>query len=293
MNDPNKDKLAPLGANTSIVDRRKIGGSSLHNRVAAQPLPPVQPKQSLATPKAPENPWDASMTATNRIGMMLDCSSSMCSAAGKCGKSKIDHLKDACQNFFQSCNFADTSVSIETFPSRSELDGDEDWETSGARELDDDPLAHLIPQLPKAPKGKKAHRKGLTNIHAFLQADVDSLRACGGTPMACAMGRSFSDNSLTRGIIVSDGEADSPQQAKDIARKWKEADIPIDTVHIGRDTSGEQLLKEIAEITGGMFIKFDNVENFAKAFKYLAPAYRAMLGSGSAAMLGAKEVQSK
>ena len=282
----------PPAEGTSLAERRKIGGSKLHQRVAAAPLatqPSVQ--NPLMQPvAAKQNPFDASLEMPNRIGMMLDCSSSMCSTEGS--KSKIQHLKDACLDFLHSCDFSNTAAVVETFPGAREYGEDEDKDLYMVRSNPNDPLAHLLPQAPTAPKRKRGAKRGLCNIEAFLQADIDSLRACGGTPMAGAMDRCITQNSLTRGIIVSDGEADSSESALASAKNyWREAGIPIDTVHIGRSTEGEHLLKQIAELTGGMYIKFDNVANFAKNFKFLSPALRYMLTSGSANMLGAKEVK--
>jgi hypothetical protein len=74
---------------------------------------------------------------------------------------------------------------------------------------------------------------------------------------------------------------------------FKEAGVPIDCVHIGSSTGGESTLKEIAERTGGVFMKFTDVGNFAKNFKYLTPGYYGQLTSGaiSAAALGATEIK--
>jgi hypothetical protein len=291
MPDKEQDKLTlhTPGSSTSLANRIKIGGSKLHQRVAAAAPLDVAKQAALSVPlQVPnaKNPYDASLEMPNRIGMMLDGSFSMCSAEGD-GKSKINHLKEACLDFIRSCDFSTTSIAIETFPTSGVEDDDEGaWAPQN-----NDPLAHLLPPGQSPQRSRKSARRGLCNIEAFLQADIDALQACGGTPMAGAMQRSLTTNSLTRGILVSDGEADSAQRAIDIAKQWKEAEIAIDCVHIGRSSSGEALLKEIAELTGGLYIKFDNVSNFSKHFKYLAPAFRAMLTSGSAGMLGAKEVK--
>jgi von Willebrand factor type A domain len=297
VDENNKDKLTsvPPTEGTSLATRRKFGISSLHQRVAAQPLPAVPtPLQQAVTQSVPgQNPLDALLEMANRLGLMLDCSSSMCEGAERglsyTTKTKMEHLKDACQGFLQACDFSNTAIVIETFPANDEQEWDEDKDWNDSRYGPQDPLAHLLPGVPKAPKHKG--KRGLCNIEAFLRAEIDLLKACGGTPMAGAMNRCITQNSLTRGIIVSDGGADSAAAAVAYAHYWREADIPIDCVHIGRSTSGEDLLKEIAKITGGMYIKFDNVANFAKNFKYLSPTHRAMLTAGSIAALGAKEMQ--
>jgi len=208
------------------------------------------------------------LDADNRIGLMLDVSGSMNNHLQ--GKRKIEHLKDAMNGFVRSCDFSTTSVAFETFPG-----GFTDFD------FEDTPMQSFVTG------------RSLCNDEALLLLDMAQLRASGSTPMASAMHVMLSKNALTRGVLVSDGEADSPSEALNIAKQWCEASISIDCVHIGDQANGEALLKQIAEITGGMFIKFENVASFAKSFKYLAPAFYAMLTSGQvgAAELGAREIE--
>ena len=117
-----------------------------------------------------------------------------------------------------------------------------------------------------------------------------SLSTMGGTPMCEAMRDMLHNESLTRGVIVSDGEATDGDPTR-MAYEYKEAGIPIDCVHIGGDVRGEQTMKDIASITGGYFIKFTDVNNFSQNFKYLTPRYRGLLAEpGAARLLGASEV---
>ena len=192
-------------------------------------------------------------TLPNRIALCLDISGSMYSEEN--GKQKIEHLKDACTSFVNSCNFTDTAVGIETFPS----------EVS----------------------------QQLTTIGGYLISRILTMNGGGATPMSAAMEVILMQHSVTRVVVVSDEEATDGPCSYDVAEKFAEAQVPCDTVHIGHEASGEARLKQIAEMTGGIFIKFDNVANFAKNFKFLAPAFRAMLTSGSVGVeaLGAKEVK--
>jgi hypothetical protein len=111
---------------------------------------------------------------------------------------------------------------------------------------------------------------------------------------------------MTRGLIISDGAANDwyntytyDQERRntnpyynDTVQKYIDAQIPVDCVHIGDSDSGEALLKYVATTTGGLFIKFKSTGNFAQAFKYLAPTYRAMLGDGKVLLtFGADEVR--
>lgn len=222
-------------------------------------------------------------TMPNRLCLMLDKSSSMSSAErvgskatvfnpdGSGSKQRIELLKDALDNFIARCDLNTTSIAIETFPPSIEL--------------------------------------ALTSNAALLSGIGFGLQASGNTPMRGCVERCLGKIPMTRGIIVSDGEATDwhsyhyddwdeetsrPQPNKDdLLTKYKELSIPIDCVHISNDSGGEELLRRIARETGGIFIKFTDVSSFASSFAYLTPSYRAMLTDGrvSAEQMGAREVR--
>jgi hypothetical protein len=213
----------------------------------------------------------------HRICLMLDGSSSMCALESdpKTGKdygSRIQLLKDAVQNFVARCDFRNTAIAIETFPAKLSLP--------------------------------------LTTNGIILTSAMFGHDAAGGTPMQDCVRRVLTQVPLTRGVIVSDGEAtdwhdfnDSDFEGEEsrkvqspgsgLLRTYKEQGIPIDTVHIGNSTSGEELLRRIAKETDGVYLKFTDVSAFAQNFGYLTPGYRAQLTDGSvtAAQLGAKELR--
>ena len=209
-------------------------------------------------------------TMPNRIVLMLDKSSSM-STMERGSSRRIDLLKDALQNFVGRCNFNDTSIAIETFPEGFSLP--------------------------------------LTSNTGQLQTSVFAFEASGNTPMRHCVETCLERVPMTRGVIVSDGEATDwhrddysfyeeetrvqDSKVDDVLKKYKEAGIPIDCVHISDTSSGEALLRRIAKETGGIFLKFTDVSAFASAFGYLTPSYRAMLTDGrvSAASIGATEVR--
>jgi len=190
----------------------------------------------------------------------------------RAGDSRIDLLKKALQNFIARCDFTNTAIAIETFPESFEL--------------------------------------ALTNSQLMLSTVGFMFEAGGNTPMRHCVEAALGKVPMTRGVIVSDGEATDWRFHDDRAgmevwldeklgthpdellAKYKEAGIPIDCVHISTDSGGEALLRKIAETTGGLFIKFTDVSAFAQAFGYLAPGFRAMLTDGrvSASELGAREV---
>jgi Mg-chelatase subunit ChlD len=179
----------------------------------------------------------------------------MLDASGSMNGDKNKSLQDACQSFVSACNFADTALAIETFGAEPEI------------------------------------RVALTCQQPLLMMTMMSIPAHGGTPMADALDYVLNSYSITRGVIVSDGQPDSESAAYSVADHYKAAEIPVDCVHIGHSSSGEACLKRIAEITGGHYIKFTDIASFAKNFKMLTPAFYAQLTSGGAAALGAAEVK--
>jgi hypothetical protein len=216
-------------------------------------------------------------TMPHRICLMLDKSSSMCALEGNGKtqpKSRIELLKDAVNNFVGRCDFRNTALAIETFPA-----------------------SLTVP---------------LTSNGVMLASAMFAVDASGSTPMQECVQRVLTQVPLTRGVIVSDGEAtdwhdftrddpfqdDGPPkvvlpQGEALLKTYKEQGIPIDCVHIGDSTSGESLLRRIAATTGGLYLKFTDVSAFANSFGFLTPGYRAQLtdGSLSAGQLGAKELK--
>lgn len=188
----------------------------------------------------------------NRIGLILDNSGSMSAQEGT--KSRIQWLRETAQGFVNSVNFEDTTVAM--YP------------------IDD----------------SQANPVSLTSQPALLQLAAMRLDATGGTPMGHAMQQLLKGEAITRGVLVSDGESgDHTEQA---ILDYMEASIPMDCVHIGNGRGGEDTLKQIAERTGGTYIKFKDVSQFAKAMKYLTPTYRAMLNApGAGALLGSDEIK--
>jgi Mg-chelatase subunit ChlD len=112
----------------------------------------------------------------------------------------------------------------------------------------------------------------MTNDKMKLWMLCMGLRASGGTPMVDCMNRCIKMK-MTRAILISDGQPDySPIQT---ARDYASREIPIDTVHIGDSEMGVDVLKEISEITGGLFVKFKDIRSFSTAFAFLLPETRA------------------
>lgn len=183
----------------------------------------------------------------------------MLDCSGSMSGSQIVSLRDACTSFIQSCTFGDTALALEPFG--------EEHDTNS--------------------------RVALSCFPPFLMTTVQQLRAHGSTPMAQAMEYVLTQYSLTRCVLVSDGQPDSEPAVYLAAERFAAASLPCDCVHIGNDVGGEACLRRVAELTGGQYIKFTDIASFARSFKYLTPAFYAQLTSGNitAAQLGAKELK--
>jgi Mg-chelatase subunit ChlD len=178
----------------------------------------------------------------------------MLDVSGSMNGFKMDMLRLAARTFLEQCSTDDTAVSINTFE----------------------------PTL----------RIPLSLDHTVNAALCGGLVDTGGTPMGGAMYQMLHEEPITRGVLVSDGSPTDGELWHNAAEDYKQAGITIDTVHIGEGSGGEEVLKTIAEMTGGKFIKFTDASAFGRSFKYLTPAYRAMLNdSNAAALIGATEVK--
>lgn len=145
-------------------------------------------------------------------------------------------------------------------------------------------------------------RINLTMIHPIILSKTAAwpINGGGGTPTFGTLAKALEQNP-SRVVLISDGqptdggakragyrEWDTPQETpvettiNPILQKYKDKNVKIDTVFIGEeyDTSSQKEMQDIASLTGGMYIFFKEGESFAKQFKYLAPAYYAMLTAG-------------
>lgn len=127
------------------------------------------------------------------------------------------------------------------------------------------------------------------------RSDVDNYKvdATGGTPMDAVLAK-FGHEESQQAILISDGEANNDDRAIAEAAKLAEYRKRVDCIHIGTSHGGEKTLKKIAELTGGMFFKFQDVKSFAASLRQLAPKRRGALANKSAEeikmLTGASEV---
>jgi Mg-chelatase subunit ChlD len=191
-------------------------------------------------------------TLPNRIGIVFDDSGSM-------GGRAIEDAKDAIDEFLQSCNRNDTAIAL--FP-------------------------------------MNAHPIQLSVDYMAIALMKETIDATGGTPLFEVLDKMVRKEGLTRAIVFSDGspsgvggfwDAEERQAGWHLLEKplyvfCKEKNLKVDSVFIGEEneTTAIRIMKRIAEETGGVFLHFvPGKSNFAGAFKYLAPSYRAMLENKS------------
>lgn len=198
----------------------------------------------------------------NRLSIICDFSGSMDErAAGRWDndtlKTKFQLLQEAVQDFALRSNSNDTAIAVESFPSGFRID--------------------------------------LTNDSQSVYMRMIGSSTLGSTPMSEGMYASLQHHAPTRAMLISDGDHDDGDDPFTAAKKYKSKEIIIDTVHIGNSSRGEEALKRIAEITGGLYMKFKDVQSFSQNFHYLLPESRAqiagMLPYEVANLLGADEIK--
>lgn len=224
--------------NDSLVPARKDAPASF--KVKAVGL--AAKKQALAAKRAAEGvPTEIEPSkAEHKVGIIFDDSASM-------SGTKINDAHAGTEEFLRSCNPSTTAIAI--YPMNPE-DGHSN-----------------------VPLTTKMYAAAIT---------VKTWEATGSTPLFHTLDEMMKSESLTRGIIFSDGSPnyDDERLMDAVLTKAVEKKLPVDTVFIGHDydTHAIEIMKTIAERTGGIFLKFDpNKSNFRTAFKYLSPGYRAML----------------
>lgn len=171
----------------------------------------------------------------------------MIDVSGSMSGEPIKLLEQALQDFIQKSNSSDTAIAVESFPEQVRIE--------------------------------------LTNDKVKLWMLCMRLRADGGTPMASTMQYCLDTYPrINRAILISDGQPNSDPKYE--VERYAKREIKVDTVHIGNSTEGEDVLRSISDITGGLFVKFKDIKSFANAFAFLLPETRnnaatLLLGSGA------------
>lgn len=197
----------------------------------------------------------------NRIGVICDFSGSMDESGGTTSynsmKTKLDLLKEGVQDFALRADTNTTSIAVESFP--------------------------------------RGLRIALTTDSQEVYTRMIGARTLGSTPMGEGMFATLEHHSPTRCLLISDGDNTDANQPFEAAEVMKNKEIVCDTIHIGNSSGGEETLKRIASITGGMFLKFKDVTSFSANLHHLLPGAReaiaGMLPYEAAKLLGANEVK--
>lgn len=126
--------------------------------------------------------------------------------------------------------------------------------------------------------------KTLTIDYNTLNVYVSCLTTIGGTPLYEAIKRCQNNEKLTRNVVFSDGEPnpDDIYHKDDVIQYARENKVPIDTVFIGDKLSrGYKELEQLAELTGGIFVHFEDSAQLNRNLKYLSPGLRGLLADPS------------
>ena len=124
-----------------------------------------------------------------------------------------------------------------------------------------------------------AAHKSLTSSFADIAIYGIRIPATGGTPLYSKLTELLTQEDITRAVAFSDGQPGDRLRKTECLSAYKEKGVPVDAVFIGSIGNGDAEMKEIAEVTGGIYMHFTDASVLAKGFKYLAPAYRGMLMS--------------
>lgn len=255
MTDEVKDKTK---APASLTQPVRLGSklNAFHQQVAAGAKVQIPSAASTGTPSF------ADMSSTV---IFPDCSGSMSDIVGPPGyhKERIEgeshdksyFCRQAVNTFIDNCFVGATKVGIASFP-------------------------ELVVVEP-------------THDLNAVKLAAQAIEPTGSTPMHEPLDFVLDEWPITHGIVVSDGSPDDKGMVLEAAKRYKARGVKVDAVHIGADHDGEELMKALAETTGGIYIKFTDVKAFAESFKYLTPKHRLTLTTSKnpIALLGAAEVK--
>ena len=115
-----------------------------------------------------------------------------------------------------------------------------------------------------------------------LRQQLGAIRTGGSTAMGVALahaiellGKEAAPGTVRRIVILSDGRSNSGRDPQDLIPRCQNEGIIVDTVGIGSAQSrdykkGEPLLRELADRTGGVFVRCDDVQQLIEEYRVLA-----------------------
>jgi hypothetical protein len=113
---------------------------------------------------------------------------------------------------------------------------------------------------------------------------VNEYSANGSTPMYDGLIEAWiwtnRNASKARFILISDGEPTGHSKAEILEQCSQHKTIPIDTIGVGNGLGyDEEFLKQISEVTGGIFAKVNSIDNLTSTLIDLSPEKRFLLGN--------------
>jgi Mg-chelatase subunit ChlD len=191
---------------------------------------------NLGSPNVPalkREALSAVMSATERLMLIQDCSGSMtCALRDK--TSRIDAAKTAIEHFITKCDSRISALGLIAFETSATL------------------------------------RAPMTTSYLTLSLATWSLQPDGTTYMGKALTLARETESLTRAILISDGEPVDPNCVETEVLQFIERKIPIDTIFVGdAEGAGAALMRSIAERTGGFFTAVNDSKAYAEALTRL------------------------
>lgn len=160
--------------------------------------------------------------------------------SGSMSGEAIQNAKIGVSNFLTSCNPKETSVSVFCFSHK---------------------------EIP------------LTVDYNSVNVAVGALQATASTPLFHTVDSMVGHN-VTRAIVFSDGVPDYQdvtiyqEKAINLAREKR---IPVDCVYIG--FGDNDYMKDLAEKTGGYYLRFEDAKTLSRQLKYLSPANIGLLAN--------------
>jgi Mg-chelatase subunit ChlD len=125
----------------------------------------------------------------------------------------------------------------------------------------------------------------LTPKYELVQEGMDTIEPYAGTFVTSALQIAqqildLQDVRVKRMIVLSDGEAADVAQALVWAKNDRTEGTIIDTVYFNNVSYGEDLMVQLADISGGKFTRAGDAKQLATTFKALEAKTRGLLGPG-------------
>jgi Mg-chelatase subunit ChlD len=190
----------------------------------------------------------ASVSYQEALVLVIDYSASM-NAPDETGVRRIDGVKSAVDELVAECTKGATRIAVVKFSSDSYV---------------------VTPLTPKY----EMVREGMASIRPH-----ESTRILPGLLIAQQI-LNLQEVRVKRMIVLSDGEAHDAMAAIAWAENDRTEGTIIDTIYFNNVSYGEDLMVQLASISGGKFSRAENAKQLATTFKELEAKTRGLLGPG-------------